>query len=491
MGVESWIFRDRTNNLWKFFINKYGELVYSIMYGDGKWTKETKIDFDVIEYSIEIDEDEIIHIIYSNRDGILKYCKWDKGQWLGKNLYNFKKEGYDISELSLIIVKNMMHIFFILHNSDEKDMAQIVHYSWNENKNIETNIVSSINTSPNIFKYYQVEVVDGDRFFLIFAGVEHNGVSLRFCEYSEHKWSTPKRLYSINGNNVEFYYLCNGKKIQILNISREKSKYLLEYALINDNEKINIKKVCESIKEVKNPTLCISNDLLCAQWQCDDDILCSILEEEWSSPKKLNINVDKDVSVYNYSTGLSTEASGKFKRVFATQIPNLKLYLPESIFNSDFIEDYSEANTVYSKDSTENIVQTLKDNLNTLERVNRKLKSRIEELKGELEEKRKNIGQMEEGYRKLVSQNKKLEERCDKLLESQMSSYNEVENIKLQLKREIDRVIELEYKLSKYNLRNREIERSLEETSREKELLQEELNKERNKSFVYKIFRKD
>ena len=65
-GVYPWIYVDYKSNLWKFSINANGELSYAVMYNEGKWTKSSIIDSKATSYSIFIDDEGSIHLVYGN-----------------------------------------------------------------------------------------------------------------------------------------------------------------------------------------------------------------------------------------------------------------------------------------------------------------------------------------------------------------------------------------------------------------------------------------
>ena len=59
------LFYDDEDHIWRFYVNDNKELMYSIMYDEDKWTKENKIDNDVLDFTVNFDKDNKIYIIYS------------------------------------------------------------------------------------------------------------------------------------------------------------------------------------------------------------------------------------------------------------------------------------------------------------------------------------------------------------------------------------------------------------------------------------------
>jgi len=114
------LFYDNEDHIWRFYINDSKELMYSIMYAEDKWTKETKIDNEVLDFTVNLDIGNKIYIIYSDKNSNLKYCEWEKNKWLGKNIYSFENAEYEMTELNVITVSGLMHIFFIGKNNINK-----------------------------------------------------------------------------------------------------------------------------------------------------------------------------------------------------------------------------------------------------------------------------------------------------------------------------------------------------------------------------------
>ena len=114
------LFYDGEDHIWKFYVNDNRELMYSIMYDEDKWTKENKIDNEVIDFIVNFDMDNKIYIVYSVKIRELKYCVWEVNNWLGKTIYTFENEHYEMSELNIITIHKSINIFFIAKNNINK-----------------------------------------------------------------------------------------------------------------------------------------------------------------------------------------------------------------------------------------------------------------------------------------------------------------------------------------------------------------------------------
>ena len=68
------ILYDGEDHIWKFYVNDNNDLIYNIMYSEDKWTKEKKIDSEVLDFVVSLDMDNKICIIYSVKVGELKFC---------------------------------------------------------------------------------------------------------------------------------------------------------------------------------------------------------------------------------------------------------------------------------------------------------------------------------------------------------------------------------------------------------------------------------
>ena len=156
----------------------------------------------------------------------LKYCVWEDNKWFGKTIYSFENKEYEMTELNVITIGKLMHIFFIGKNNINKNQCSLMHLCLNKEENL-FNTIDTIPFLKEAFCHYQVQCLDNGNLSLIFIKREKNEVTINFTEYKNNKWSIPKRLYGIIGNSINFCTLLHLDKINIMNLSKEGSLYFI------------------------------------------------------------------------------------------------------------------------------------------------------------------------------------------------------------------------------------------------------------------------
>jgi hypothetical protein len=446
------------------------------MYGDDKWTKEKKIDTEILEFAVNIDVKENVHIVYINKKRQLKYCVWENSQWLGKVLYNFEDNNYDINELALIIKEDSIHIFFILKNLNTKYKASLMHYLWQGEK-YELNTICNINLIADVNAHYYVEIESENKIYLLFISGGENGATLRVCRCMNNTWSKIKNLYIIRGSKIVFYSLIYENKFHILNLSREHSIYSLEYVSVDFDGNMKSTKVNESLEEIINPVLFIKENELFALWQRESNLLCSSFKDYWQNPMKLNSEDDDVILVYNYITSNIKGNNIKTKKVFGTAFPSVKLFLPQILLNNHNNEEVKERDIQTIGVKNVNVMQSMQKDIPQLSEINKNLYERIDEMKMQLQHKQKFINEIEENLRMVLEKNKKVEENCSFFAELQKSTQVELEKTKKQLEDEENLIKELQYKIQELDGKQKEQYQHLEEVNEEKQQMENDIEK--------------
>lgn len=516
-NCNPWIFNDRSDDLWRFSITENGDFIYNVMYGDDKWTKEKKIDTEILEFAVNIDGKENIHIVYINKKRQLKYCVWENSQWLGKILYSFEDNNCNINELSLIIKEEDIHIFFILKKLNVKHKASLMHYLWHGEK-YEVNTICNINLIDDLSAHYYVETESENKIYLLLISGAENGGTLRVCRYMNNSWSKIKNLYIIRGNKISFYSLIYKNKFHILNLSREHSIYSLEYVSVDFDGNMKSTKVNESLEEIINPTLFIRENTIFALWQRENNVLCSSFKDHWYIPIRLNSEDDDIILVYNYITSNINGISVKTKKVFGTDFPDIKLFSPRISLDSHNNKEIKESDIQTNGVKDVTIMQSLQKDIPKLKEINKNLYERIDEMKMQLQHKQKFINEIEENLRMVLEKNKKIEENCSFFAELQKSTQIELEKTKKQLENEENLIKELQYKvkdldekykdqcqhlegvneekqqmqkdIEKSNEEKQGMKKDIEKLNEEKQSLEKELEDEKNMPFMYRVLNK-
>jgi len=490
-SVYPWIYVDCTNNIWKFFQNDNKELCYKIMYGEGKWTKESLIDKEVLNFTVYIAKDETIHIVYSDIKGNLKYCTMKNKQWVGKILHQIESNEFEIQNLNAEIIGDEMHIFYLLIGNDGSDHGVLMHSIWNGKETRNTSLQDIILIS-NLNEHYSINVTKKNTIDVFFVTDEGDEISLNYCSFKNHRWSAVKRLYGIQGEDICFDMLRDQQKIHILNKSREDSIYFLDHVCIDISGNIQEFRVHESSRELVEPILFTESNKLYSCWLEQGGIFYSIFDDEkWGSAVYFDRGDEHKIERYNSFIFCDNESSIKARKVYGTSELDLCLFVPSqfAINMKDSLKyEEGQANAVTHIETE--IFQSLKLELSRVKSENKILEKKIASLSMQLQKKQRFIEEYEERVARILEQKRKVDENCNLFFELHQNIQKELENIKEKLLEEQRIRTNIENKLKECEEENVTIRQQVETISEEKKKMCEELEFEKNQSIMERLLRK-
>ncbi|MBC8059136.1 MAG: hypothetical protein H7Y18_00525 [Clostridiaceae bacterium] len=463
------LYFDKQDHTWRFYITDSGELVYSIMYEEDKWTKDSKIDSEVIDFTVNINKELKVFMIYSIKGGQLRYCIWENSQWFGKTLYGFENQGYKISEINVNTIGNYMHIFFIAKNSIQKSQCSLMHFCWSDEENI-FNTIYNISFMREAYSHYQTEVLKTGNLYLLLIHHEENEFAIKLTEYKDGRWSIPRRLYGINGSNINFCTMQHNNKISILNLSKEGSIYSLEHVLIEPDGRMKSNKIYEGSIELKNYLLLVNSGVLWAMWSEGEKVFASSYKGKWKEPVSCGGEINQGILTYKYLSLNNKHKNLNSKYILGTMPPEINLLLPEDKNNENI--NYSLINS--EKDKVNSLKQKEEKNIESvddimvLKRSNKSLEKRIIDLQMKLQQKQRIIGESDENFIKLTNGKKKAEEKLKIITEVQQISIKELEEIKNQKIAMDNTLVELKSKAEELINENEQFKKVIEVVKNQK-----------------------
>lgn len=471
ISVYPWLYIDDSGNVWKVWVSDNKELYYNIMYSEGKWTKKNLIDVNVLDFAVHIDEEGLIHIVYSNKDGQLKYCTMRNKQWVGRTLYSIESTEFEIGQISIEILNEEMHVIYMIISNDNSDHAVLMHCKWNGNE-AAVNALQDIILVPNVKKYYILQK-NYDIFNLFFMTDEGDEAALKHCSFENKRWSDSRRLYGIQGDNIYFDVLCTEHEINVLNRSSEDSTYLLDHVLIDVSGNIKDFRVFESTFKPLEALLIYDRSTLYSCWLDKDGIFYSVFDGvKWSTAKRFEI-VNSDTLYRYYSFMIYEEDKHfSFKNVYGTIEPDLNIFIPEDLIkevnNSLYLQtsDVSEGSL-----SRRGEVQNFKIELQRIKVENKNLEKKISALNMQLQKKQRLLEDHEDTIIKLLEQKRKVEENCNIYLEVQRNNQKELERIKTQLSDANEKNLTVKDKVEEYEKENKELREFIETVTEENKAL--------------------
>lgn len=344
------VFKDNKNSLWEFNLTEDNSLVYSTVAEDEKSKEEGRIDSDVVEFAVDIDDKGVVHFVYITKDS-LKYCTLDEGQWSSKTIHRFEGNNFTVRELGLYLIGKDANIFYIFQKDLNVNIGTICHCLWDGEK-ASINIISDINMLPTGRVNYQAEVLQNGDIWLLFISNDGRDVLFKSCVYSNRVFSSIGLLYALKGNSMDFHMVNYGNEYHILNLSYDNQNYMLEDICIESPGKIkSITKLYQDNRPISDSLLLVYENILWAFWKVENKVFYSSLTGRLSRAQELSINPDVKVNMYYY---LDQVRDGKYKkkRMFGTASPNINLIFPDKLpINED-------ADTFSSNDSKMTGVET-------------------------------------------------------------------------------------------------------------------------------------
>lgn len=494
-SIYPWIYVDYANNIWKFFENNNKELVYKIMYGEGKWTKESLIDRDVLGFAVYVEEDETIHIVYSNIKGELKYCTMKDKQWVGTILYKIQIDEFKIQNLKIEIIGDNMHIFYLLVGNDDSDGSDhgvLMHCIWNGRETRSTTL-QDIMLVPNLREHYLINVNENNNIDMFFITDEGDEISLNYYSFENLKWGSVNRLYGIQGDDIGFEVLRDQEDIHILNKSREESINFLDHVYIDMTGNIQEFRVHESNDKLEEPLLFIKNNKLYSCWLEQGKIFYTVFNDgKWSSACYFDRGDELAVSRYNCFIRIDDKSSIKSMGVYGTNELDLSLLIPSwfVVDNKDLLK-YDEVDKVNTDTPyEEKTVKNLKLELSRIASEKMSLERKIDSLKIQLQKKQRFMKDYEEKIVKVLEQKHKVEENYNIFLELQQKTQKDLEDINQQLLEEREIKTSIESELEEFKEENIVIKQQIKMISEEKEKLHKELELEKNQSIMERLLGK-
>lgn len=498
-GFYSLIYVDDTNNIWKFSQNDNKELCYKIMYEEGKWTEEILIDKNVLGFAFYAEEDGKIHMIYSNTRGEIKYCTFKDKKWMGRTFYKMESEEFEIHNLKVDIIGNEMHIFYLLVENNGRDHGVLMHCIWNGKETKITKLQDIILVS-NIVENYIVKIYKKSNIDVLFITDEGYEVSLNYCCYQNHRWTTAKRLYGIKGEDIGFDMLKKQQDIHILNKHKEGSIYYLNHVHVEMSGNIQEYKVYESIMKLTEPLLLKVKNKLYSCWLEENKIFYSNFDgKNWSSPTYFNRGNEHKVEKYHFYTAYDKELANEEREVYATSELDFDLLFPSQFVIEERGVLKSEANLIDENLGDENqvyvlkkdqVLQNLKLEISRVKTVNKDLEKTIASLSMQLKTKQIILDEYEVRITRILEQKQKADENCNIFMELQQKIQKELEYVNQQLLEERSLKINCENMLKEYEEENTTIRQQIELITVENTKLYKELELEKNQSVMERFLKR-
>ncbi|HDK7161826.1 TPA: hypothetical protein PTW06_003417 [Clostridium botulinum] len=458
---KSYIFKNIYGNMYEFYINKYNTLMCNEI------SKETKILENVSKFNINITYLGIIEVVCIAFDGSIKYCKFNK-KWSVQTLYKLKSHNNSIDEVNLFSKGNKLHIFFMFYENRYDSNGNILHYVWDGSK-FKTNIIAYINTIDGVERHYYLETLDNTiNMFYITKEKSSNVISL--CKYLNNDWSSPKKLYRLDGNNINFSTLKRDKEFNILNLSEENGIYTLEHVTIDTKDNINNFPIYKTNNPVYNSTFIIFNDILYCVWSEHNKLMYSSFNcNKWSNSSEIDTESFDNIDMYRYIYEESPlDKSIESKNIFASISDNINIFLPK------VTKTYNNKNN--DKYDAESTIRKLLQEISKKNTLNYDLMNKTILLTEKLKEKNTHVNNLIENLNKVSIQKSNIENKYKSILGANNKLKIQTEDFKGKLNKESEKNELLKIKLKEKTDENVNLKLKFDKKMEENNSLNEDLN---------------
>ncbi|MDU5109346.1 MAG: hypothetical protein E6248_02790 [Clostridium sp.] len=472
-GVYSWVYVDYKNNLWKFSMKDDGELSYTVMYSEGKWTKSSIIDSKATSYSIFIEDGGGIHLVYGNTKGELRYCTMKDNKWLGKTIYNLENKEYEIENIKMVIIGSNMHIFYSVISNDGSDHGLILHCLWNGSK---TNVtkVEDIILREGIYDYYSIKTTYRNDICLFYLSDDGDEVSFNYSIFQNNRWRESKRLYGIQGEEIYFDVKIENTGIHILNKSKENSIYHLDHVIVDSHQNLNYLNIYSGKEDIRDSLIFNKDDKIFATWLQNDSIYYSLFSgDKWDEPTSAIKNSAEEIGRYNIFLDDKGTNYIYSRSVYGTKGLDLFIYDPVDFLYTVKSDSRKEKTEVILNNKE---TKVFKEELGRVKEENRVLAQKVDYLTSLDRKNQENVEKYQIQLSRALEQKRKAEENSSIFIELQKKLQGDYEEVSKILKIKEEENIKIKGSLDKYNseislLRGRLKKYELQETTLREDII--------------------
>jgi hypothetical protein len=195
---KNYIVRDSKDNFYEFYLN------------DGKLTLknssigQTIFKENVLEYAVDIDKDDKIHIVYFDKEGRLNYSLYYKEKLIEENTFLINK-GYKVTLINIKIIYSKLHIFYQAYNCS-KGKTAIYHSYLSVGKWIDETIVE-INCPKYVSSYF-IDYYNEYIYTLYLKDYNSGEYNIKKFNGKIEKWEEFEDTFAIKGaTNLSIFVL--------------------------------------------------------------------------------------------------------------------------------------------------------------------------------------------------------------------------------------------------------------------------------------------
>ncbi len=204
---QQYIYYDPSGMVYHFYsINK---TVYVKIMKNGKVYFTTKIDENILSYSVDIDNSGVFHLVGMTSSGVLRYYIHRNNQWKYSYLTKYDPKSYRFKNLKIFIIDNQIHILMAISNISHSELWVLKHHYFNNQTWFNKKVCDIITEKYDI--PFHVDIDHYHHIHIVFKSLYHNQYQIYYCNYHPgyNLWSFPQKISSISQDHSHPFILCD------------------------------------------------------------------------------------------------------------------------------------------------------------------------------------------------------------------------------------------------------------------------------------------
>ncbi|WP_425447171.1 hypothetical protein [Dethiothermospora halolimnae] len=240
---QSYLIRISDGNYYRFHLSGNNKLTYSLYDSTGHQKEVRNFGEYVLDFSIDIDTKDRIHIIFISKEGNLIYGIYSNKNWVKKELTKLNIKSNSYKYLTLKIINKTIHIFYSYCNFLNKNIWTIDHICNLKEKWQKRNVITL--TPGQFMSPFYVENDKNENIHMVYKSKSYDEEDIYHIKFNSfiRKWDkSPKQISDSKNSNLHPYFFIDNKENahlvwSILNNSNLKLVYKKLHYITNGKSK--------------------------------------------------------------------------------------------------------------------------------------------------------------------------------------------------------------------------------------------------------------
>ncbi len=328
------IVRFKSGKVWHFFSRKGCGIYFRRFDKNRGWQNEMQLVPHALDYfSLSIDRNDMLHLVYQDQGGQVKYMKYNGRDWDEQLVALYDPATYIVHFVSVVPFNDGVHIFFSSGPNPSTGMWNIHHCYFNGSKWVDDKIISYTAQKQPGPLYFDLH---GKNLHMIYRSLFNGKYQLFHCYFDDNlkRWSKPERITRSQTDCTTPSLLLNGNRLHLVWTSIENANLQVKYISWNYNQHFKFGTEPETLLS-GNESNCLYPQLLWAEnrlwciWYQNSDLYCCSSSDDgatWSEPKPMEWSHFKRCYCIRYCSNYPNDLTAfKLHRIYANLDTGLEL----------------------------------------------------------------------------------------------------------------------------------------------------------------------